>query len=57
MLVLTRQVNETIVIGENIRVTVLDTKGRDVRLGIQAPREVAVDREEVYLRKRAELDR
>lgn len=54
MLVLTRRVNETIVIGGNIRVTVLGIKGGQARIGIEAPPEVSVDREEVAQRKNAE---
>jgi cytosine deaminase len=48
MLVLTRQRNETIVIGNDIDVTVVDIRGDKVRLGIQAPRNVAVHRKEIY---------
>jgi carbon storage regulator len=48
MLVLSRMVNEVIVIGDGIRVTVVDIRGDKVRLGIEAPREVTVHREEVY---------
>lgn len=47
MLVLTRRTNESIVIGGDIEVTVLEVKGDQVRLGIRAPRSVAVHREEV----------
>ena len=53
MLVLTRRVNERIVIGENIVVTVLEVHGDQVRLGIDAPREIKVFREEVILRDQA----
>jgi carbon storage regulator len=52
MLVLTRKLGETIVIGENIRLTVLAIQGNKVRLGIDAPPDVRVDREEVALRIR-----
>jgi creatinine deaminase len=48
MLVLTRQRNETIVIGNNIDVTVVDIRGDKVRLGIQAPRNITVHRKEIY---------
>ena len=48
MLVLSRKTNESIVIGENIVITVLDIRGDKVRLGVAAPREVAVHRREVY---------
>ena len=50
MLVLTRRVNERIVIGDNVVVTVLEVRGEQVRLGIEAPRDVKVFREEVLLR-------
>ena len=53
MLVLTRRVNERIVIGDNIVVTVLEVHGEQVRLGIDAPREIKVFREEVLERDRA----
>ena len=48
MLVLSRQRDESIIIGDNIVVTVVDVRGDKVRLGIQAPREVSVHRREVY---------
>jgi carbon storage regulator len=48
MLVLSRQRDETIMIGDDIEVTVVDIRGDKVRLGISAPREVAVHRKEVY---------
>lgn len=48
MLVLSRQRNEEIVIGDDIVVTIVDIRGDKVRLGIQAPREVTVHRREVY---------
>lgn len=54
MLVLTRRRNETIVIDGKIRVTVLGIKGGQVQIGIDAPPEVSIDREEVALRKNAE---
>ncbi len=50
MLILTRRVGETIMINEDIRVTVLGVKGNQVRVGIDAPKTVAVHREEVYER-------
>ena len=50
MLVLTRRVNERIVIGDDVTVTVLEVRGDQVRLGIEAPREVKVFREEVLRR-------
>ena len=50
MLVLTRRVNERIVIGDDVTVTVLEVRGDQVRLGIEAPRDVKVFREEVLHR-------
>lgn len=48
MLVLTRKVNQSIVIGDGIEVVVLEVRGEQVRLGIKAPRDVAVHRKEVF---------
>lgn len=50
MLILTRRVGETVVIGNDVDVTVLGVKGNQVRLGVKAPREVAVHREEIFQR-------
>jgi carbon storage regulator len=54
MLILTRRVGETVVIGDDITVTVLGVKGNQVRLGVDAPREVAVHREEIFERIKRE---
>lgn len=54
MLILTRKVGETLMIGEEVSVTVLGIKGNQVRIGVNAPREVAVHREEVVERNRAQ---
>ena len=54
MLILTRRVGETVMIGEEITVTVLGVKGNQVRLGVQAPRDVAVHREEIHDRIKRE---
>ncbi len=51
MLVLSRRLRETIVIDDSIRVTIVDMGGGKVRLGIDAPEEVRIDREEVFLRR------
>jgi carbon storage regulator len=54
MLILTRRVGETVTIGEDVTVTVLGVKGNQVRIGINAPKTVAVHREEIYERIKAE---
>ncbi|TXH05349.1 MAG: carbon storage regulator CsrA [Nevskiaceae bacterium] len=54
MLILTRRVGETVVIGDNIEITVLGVKGGQVRLGVKAPRDVTVHREEIVERIRRE---
>ena len=53
MLLLTRKAGQTLVIGENVRVTVLSTKGNTIRLGIEAPKEISVEREELRLRQKS----
>lgn len=54
MLILTRRVGETVMIGNDITVTVLGVKGNQVRVGVNAPKEVAVHREEIYERIKRE---
>jgi carbon storage regulator len=57
MLILTRRVGETVVIGNDVTVTVLGVKGNQVRLGVNAPKEVTVHREEIFERiKREQAD-
>lgn len=53
MLVLTRKLGEVLKIGDDIELTILGISGNQVRLGINAPKDVPVDREEIYLRKKA----
>ena len=54
MLILTRRVGETLVIGDDVNVTVLGVKGNQIRIGVDAPREVTVHREEIYQRIKQE---
>ncbi len=56
MLILTRRVDETLMVGDDITITVLGVKGNQVRLGVNAPRDVAVHREEIYNRIQGEDD-
>ena len=56
MLILTRRVGETVMIGNNVTVTVLGVKGNQVRVGVNAPKDVAVHREEIYERIKREQD-
>ncbi len=61
MLILTRRVGETLVVGDDVTVTVLGVKGNQVRLGVNAPKDVSVHREEIYQRiqneKRSEAEK
>ena len=54
MLILTRRVGETLMVGDEVTVTVLGVKGNQVRIGVNPPKEVSVHREEIYMRIQAE---
>jgi carbon storage regulator len=56
MLILSRRLNEKLVIGENITVTLLGIQGNQARIGIDAPKDISVHREEIFLRIQAEND-
>ena len=56
MLILTRRAGETLRIGDNVEVTVMAINGSQVRIGIKAPRDVVVDREEIAERKRRDRE-
>jgi carbon storage regulator len=56
MLILTRRVGETVMIGDHVTVAIIGVKGNQIRIGVNAPKDVAVHREEIYERIRHEKD-
>ncbi|HIH2762657.1 MAG TPA: carbon storage regulator CsrA [Candidatus Azoamicus sp. MARI] len=57
MLILTRKIGESLMIGDNVTVTVLGVKGTQVRIGVNAPKEIVVHREEIYKKLKIEKDK
>ncbi|WP_018652973.1 carbon storage regulator CsrA [Actinobacillus capsulatus] len=56
MLILTRKIGESLLIGDNVEITVLSVRGNQVKLGVNAPKEISVHREEIYHRIKALAD-
>lgn len=56
MLILSRHVDESVVIGDDIRITIVRIRGDEVRIGIDAPRHIRVDRQEIHERRKRELE-
>ena len=56
MLILTRRVGETIIVGDQTKITVLGIKGNQIRIGVDAPKDLSVHREEIYLRIQKEKE-
>lgn len=56
MLILTRKIRESLIIGDDVEITVLSVRGNQVKLGVNAPKEIAVHRQEIYERIKAAED-
>jgi len=56
MLILTRRIGESIIIGDNVTVNILDVRGHQVRIGVEAPKDISVHRDEIYKRIQDEKD-